>query len=58
MIAWFAFRRKCWDRRQPKPRHTPADVYFARYKAVLKQRERIKQKAFKARRLHHGQRAA
>ena len=37
---------------------TPADVYFGRDKAILKQRERIKQKTFETRRLHHSQRAA
>jgi hypothetical protein len=37
---------------------TPADVYFCRDKAILKQRERIKRKTFEARRLHHRQRAA
>ncbi|MCP4208425.1 MAG: IS3 family transposase [Shimia sp.] len=37
---------------------TPADVYFGRDKAILEQRERIKQKTFEARRLHHSQRAA
>jgi putative transposase len=37
---------------------TPADVYFGRDEAILKQRERIKQKTLKARRLHHSQRAA
>ena len=37
---------------------TPADVYFGREKAILEQRERIKQKTLEARRLHHRQRAA
>ena len=37
---------------------TPADVYFGRDKAILDQRERIKQKTLEARRLHHSQRAA
>jgi len=37
---------------------TPADVYFGRDKAILKHRERIKQKTLEARRLHHRQRAA
>nr|WP_284370113.1 IS3 family transposase [Sulfitobacter pacificus] len=37
---------------------TPADVYFGRNKAILKQRERIKQKTLEARRLHHRQHAA
>ena len=32
---------------------TPADVYFGRSQAILKQRERIKQKTFKSRRLQH-----
>ena len=32
---------------------TPADVYFGRDKAILKQRERIKRKTLEARRLHH-----
>ena len=36
---------------------TPADVYFGRDKAILKQRQRIKQKTFETR-LHHSQRAA
>ncbi|MBT8154687.1 IS3 family transposase, partial [Epibacterium ulvae] len=42
----------------PLPPVTPADVYFGRDKAILKQRERIKRKTFEARRLHHRQRAA
>ena len=37
---------------------TPADVYFGRDKAILKQRERIKRKTLDARRLHHRQHAA
>jgi putative transposase len=37
---------------------TPSDVYFGRDKAILQQRERIKQKTLEARRLHHCQRAA
>jgi putative transposase len=37
---------------------TPADVYFGRGKAILKQREGIKRKTLEARRLHHRQRAA
>jgi transposase InsO family protein len=37
---------------------TPADVYFGRNKAILEQRERIKQKALEARRLHHRKHAA
>nr|WP_139250706.1 IS3 family transposase [Litoreibacter ascidiaceicola] len=37
---------------------TPADVYFGRDKAILKQRERIKRKTLETRRLHHRQRAA
>ncbi|MCP4212352.1 MAG: IS3 family transposase [Halieaceae bacterium] len=37
---------------------TPADVYFGRDKAILKQRERIKRKTFEARRLHHSKHAA
>jgi len=37
---------------------TPADVYFGRDEAILKQRERIKQKTLQARRLHHRQHAA
>lgn len=37
---------------------TPADVYFGRDKAILEQRERIKQKTLETRRLHHSQRAA
>ncbi|SDQ73442.1 Integrase core domain-containing protein [Pseudovibrio sp. Tun.PSC04-5.I4] len=32
---------------------TPADVYFGHDKAILQQRERIKRKTLKARRLHH-----
>jgi putative transposase len=35
---------------------TPADVYFGRDKAIL--RERIKRKTLETRRLHHRQRAA
>jgi hypothetical protein len=37
---------------------TPADVYFGRDKAILKQRERIKRKTLETRRLHHRLRAA
>ena len=37
---------------------TPADVYFGRDKAILKQRERIKRKSLEARRLRHRQQAA
>ena len=37
---------------------TPSDVYFGRDKAILKQRERIKQKTFEARRLQHSKIAA
>ena len=37
---------------------TPADAYFGRDKAILKQRERIKRKTLETRRLHHRQRAA
>jgi transposase InsO family protein len=37
---------------------TPADVYFGRDKAILSQRERIKQKTLEARRLHHRLHAA
>jgi len=37
---------------------TPADVYFGRDRAILRQRERIKQKTFEARRLQHSKRAA
>ncbi|WP_240932083.1 IS3 family transposase, partial [Parasedimentitalea denitrificans] len=37
---------------------TPADVYFGRDKAILEQRERIKQKTLEARRLHHRKHAA
>jgi len=37
---------------------TPANVYFGRDQTILKQRERIKQKAPETRRLHHSQRAA
>jgi transposase InsO family protein len=37
---------------------TPADVYFGRDKAILKQRERIKRKTLEARRLHHIQHTA
>jgi transposase InsO family protein len=37
---------------------TPADVYFRRDKAILKQRERIKRKTLETRRLHHRQHAA
>jgi hypothetical protein len=32
---------------------TPFDVCFGRHKAILKQRERIKQKTLKTQRLHH-----
>ena len=37
---------------------TPSDVYFGRDKAILAQRERIKQKTLEQRRLHHRQHAA
>jgi len=37
---------------------TPADVYFGRDKAILRQRERIKRKTLEARRMHPSQRAA
>ena len=37
---------------------TSADVYCGRDKAILQQRERIKQKTFDARRLHRRQQAA
>lgn len=37
---------------------TPADVYFGRDEAILKQRERIKRKTLETRRLHHRQHAA
>ena len=37
---------------------TPADVYFGRDKAILKQRERIKRRTLETRRLHHSMRAA
>jgi len=37
---------------------TPAEVYFGRDKAILKQRERIKRKTLEARRLRHRQQAA
>ncbi|MBK7284085.1 MAG: IS3 family transposase [Sphingomonadales bacterium] len=37
---------------------TPADVYFGRAKAIIKQRERIKRKTIEQRRLHHRKLAA
>ena len=37
---------------------TPADVYFGRDKAILKQRERIKRETLETRRLHHRKHAA
>ncbi len=37
---------------------TPADVYFGRDKAILKQRERIKRQTLETRRLHHRKHAA
>ena len=37
---------------------TPADVYFGRGQAILKQRERIKRKTIEARRLLHRKSAA
>ena len=37
---------------------TPADVYFGRGQAILKQRERIKRKTIETRRLHHRKVAA
>ncbi len=37
---------------------TPADVNFGRNQAILKQRERTKQKTLEARRLHHRQHAS
>ena len=42
-----------------EPEHaTPADVYFGRDKAILRQREGIKRKTLETRRWHHRQRAA
>jgi len=38
--------------------HESTDVYFGRDQSILKQRERIKQKAFEQRRLHHSRLAA
>ena len=37
---------------------TPADVYFGRGRAILQQREKIKQKTIETRRLHHRKYAA
>ena len=37
---------------------TPADVYFGRGAAILRERERIKRKTIRRRRLLHQQRAA
>lgn len=37
---------------------TPADVYFGRGQAILRQRERIKQKTIEQRRLQHSKKAA
>ncbi|SHH49046.1 hypothetical protein SAMN04488044_2664 [Cognatishimia maritima] len=37
---------------------TPADVYFGRDKAILKQRDGDERKTREARHLHHSQRAA
>jgi hypothetical protein len=37
---------------------TPADVYFGRGQAILRERERIKRKAIQHRRLMHHQHAA
>ena len=37
---------------------TPADVYFGRGQTILLQRERIKHKTIKQRRLQHQQKAA
>ena len=37
---------------------TPADAYFGRAQAILKQRERIKRKTIEQRRLHHQRQAA
>ena len=37
---------------------TPADAYFGRAEAIIKQRERIKRKTIKQRRLHHQRQAA
>jgi transposase InsO family protein len=37
---------------------TPADVYFGRGRAILQQRERIKQKTIETRRLRHRKYAA
>jgi transposase InsO family protein len=37
---------------------TPADAYFGRAEAIIKQRERIKCKSLRQRRLHHQRQAA
>jgi len=37
---------------------TPADAYFGRAEAIIKQRERIKRKTIEQRRLHHRKIAA
>ena len=37
---------------------TPADAYFGRAQAIIKQRERIKRKTIEQRRLHHRKLAA
>ncbi|SMR83169.1 Integrase core domain-containing protein, partial [Aliiroseovarius halocynthiae] len=46
------------QRYHESPKMTPADVYFGRDTAILKQRERIKRKTRETRRLHHRQHAA
>ena len=37
---------------------TPADVYFGRYKAILREREKIKKLTIRNRRLQHQKQAA
>ena len=37
---------------------TPADVYFGRDKAILRERKRIKKQTIRQRRLHHEKQAA
>ena len=37
---------------------TPADVYFGRDKAILREREKIKKQTIRQRRLHHEKQAA
>ena len=43
---------------ESRDKMTPADAYFGRAEAIIKQRERIKRKTIEHRRLQHRKRAA